>query len=634
MFNKLRNIPLPLAGIALLAAVYVAVRAFTVPFTWDESFSWLMYVRGHDWWPEINSEMAANNHLLNTWLIRLSEMVFGTSEFTLRLPNVVFSLLYFTAAFFFAKRQEKTLAQLAVFVVLAGHPYLLDYFGIARGYGLAHSLLLFGLWLLWKWCNGDKLYYAVGALAAFSLSCFASLTQLHVLAGATVVVVLRYLTLASSRQWEGRFVRVQLLLLPAAITYGLLIPYSIKLKEANALFFGPRGSWFQGTWRSVTDRMLYDLTCPEILRNILAALLMFTAIAGVTAAGVFMFRLLKRKTDNEKAFVFLLGGITAAAVFGPLLQYNLLKTKLLFERTALFYIPLLALMFVQLLRLILKQKMAAAVLYSSAIPALFIAAFAGNFTRVHDWADEQDMNLIVAEINKQLQPGKPITISSDWQFYPDLEFALAMNRFSENVNSKDIHDSDQVFDYLLVYDREMKKYSNFEIVKKFPRSQTSLLKLNPFPDLKRIAILAEDFEKITGKTPTKQYKDKFGKQSRALFCGGENTYPWDIEYAIPDSLSGKLFRLHTSFDAQRGIERNGYNIVVMLERSGERIEITGLRIDHCIYETNQWSKISSVVPLRTPLQSGDTLLIQFFMPSKSEMLIDNISFSAETFSQH
>jgi hypothetical protein len=634
MLNKLRTIPLPLAAVALLAAVYVVVRAVVVPFTWDESFSWLMYARGHDWWPEINSEMAANNHLLNTWLMRLSEMIFGTSEFTLRLPNVLFSLLYFTAAFFFAKRQEKTLAQLAVFIVLAGHPYLLDYFGIARGYGLAHSLLLFGLWLLWKWCNGEKLFYAVAALVAFSLSCFASLTQLHVLAGATVVVVARFLMLPSARQWEGRFVRVQLLLLPGAFTFGLLVPYSMELKAANALFFGPRGSWFQGTWRSVTDRMLYDLNCPTILLNILAALLLLTAIAGVIAAGIFMFRVVKRKANSETAFVFLLGGIIAASVFGPLIQYNLLKTKLLFERTALFYIPILSLMFVQLLRLIPKQQIAATVLYSSALPILFIIAFAGNFSRVHDWADEQDMNLIVAEINKQLQPEKAIAISSDWQFYPDLEFALAMNRFSENVNSKDIHDNDQAFDYLLVYDREMKKYSNFEIVKKFPRSRTSLLKLKSFPNLKRIALLTENFEKVNSKTPTKQYKDKYGKINRALLCGGENTYPWDIEYGIPDSLSGKLLRLHTSFDAQRGVERNGYNIVVMLERGGERIETTGLRIDHCIYENNKWSNTSSVVPLRTPLQSGDTLQIQLFMPSKSELLIDNISFSVETFSPY
>lgn len=634
MFNKPRNIPLPLTAVALLAVVYVVVRAFLVPFTWDESFSWLMYVRGHDWWPEINSEMAANNHLLNTWLMRLSEMVFGTSEFTLRLPNVVFSLLYFTAAFFFAKRQEKTLAQLAVFIVLAGHPYLLDYFGIARGYGLAHSLLLFGLWLLWKWCNGDKLYYAVGALAAFSLSCFASLTQLHVLAGATVVVVLRYLTLASSRQWEGRFVRVQLLLLPAAITFGLLVPYSLELKEANALFFGPRGSWFQGTWYSVTERMLYELNCPEFILNILAALLMLTAVSGIIAAGVVLFRIIKRKTNSETAFLFLLGGIATAAVLGPLLQYNLLKTKLLFERTALFYIPLLALLFVQLLRHIPKQKIAAAVLYTSAIPVLLIVAFAANFNRVNDWADEQDMNLIVAEINKQIKPATPITIASDWQFYPDLEFALAMKRFNGGVNSKDIHDSDLVFDYLLVYDREMKKYPNCEIVKKFPRSKTSLLKCKRFSDPERTQLLTENFEKVNSRMLTKTYTDKQGKVNRALHGGGDNTYPWDIKYAVPDSLSGKFLRLHTSFDALRGIERNGYNIVVMLERGGERIETTGLRIDYCVYETNKWSTVSSVIPLRTPLQSRDTLLIQFFTPSKSEMLIDNVSFSAETFSQY
>jgi hypothetical protein len=408
----------------------------------------------------------------------------------------------------------------------------------------------------------------------------------------------------------------------------------MKLKAANALFFGPRGSWFQGTWRSVTDRMLYDLNCPTILLNILAALLLLTAIAGIIVAGIFMFRVVKRKANSETAFVFLLGGIAAAAVFGPLLQYNLLKTKLLFERTALFYIPLLALTFVQLLRMIPKQKTASLVLYASAVPVLLIVAFAGNFNRVNDWADEQDMNLIIAEINKQVKPATPITIASDWQFYPDLEFALAMNRFSENVNSKDIHDSDLVFDYLLVYDREMKKYPNCEIVKKFPRSQTSLLKCKWFSDPERTQLLTENFEKFNSRMQTKTYTDKQGKTNRALLGGGENTYPWNIKYAVPDSLSGKFLRLHTSFDAQRGIERNGYNIVVMLERGGERIETTGLRIDYCIYETNKWTNVSSVVPLRTLLQSGDTVLLQFFMPSKSEMLIDNISFSAETFSQH
>ncbi|MGL5890444.1 MAG: hypothetical protein ACRC3B_11195, partial [Bacteroidia bacterium] len=405
-----------------------------------------------------------------------------------------------------------------------------------------------------------------------------------------------------------------------------------KLKEANALFFGPRGSWFQGTWYSVTERMLYDLNCPKIFLNILAALLLLTAMAGVIAAGVFMFRIVKRKASNENEFVFLLGGIVTAAVFGPLLQYNLLSTKLLFERTALFYIPLLALMFVQLLRMIPKQKISSAVLYVSAVPVLFIVALAGNFNRVYDWADERDMNVFVAEINKHLLPHKAIAIASDWQFFPDLEFAQAMGRFNNGVYFRDIHDSDIVFDYLLVYDREMMKYPNCTVVKKFPVSKTSLIKSASFSDFVTTAFITEDFEQTKNRRPVKQYKDKNGKANNALLCGDKNIYPWDIKYAVPDSLAGKYIRVQTAFDAQRGQERNGYNIIAMLQRNGEQIESNGLRIDNRLYETGTWSNISSVIPLRTPLQSGDTLLLQFFMPSKSEMLIDNISFSAETFS--
>jgi len=411
MWSKLRTLPLPPAALALAAVMYILVRAWVIPFTWDESFSWLIYVRGSEWWPDVNSEMSANNHLLNTWLMKLSEMFFGTSEFVLRLPNVLASLLYFSAAFLFARLQQKAVTQAAVFMVLAAHPYLLDYFGLARGYGLAHSLMFFGFWILWKWTTTAKLYYAFIALCCFSLACFASLTQVHVLAGVGIAVTVRYLLMPSSRLWEGRLVRIQLLLLPAAITVALLFPYSMQLKQAGALFFGVNGSWFRGTWFSLVERMSYGLSMHEFILNVIAALLLVIALSGIVAAFVLFFSVRRQKATAEQTFVFLLGTIAIAAVFGPLLQYNLFKTKLLFERTALFYLPLLLLIFVQLIQLIPRQKYQTIIYSISAFLFTIISAFSINTTYTRDWTHERDINLIIDAINKEI-----VSCSADTTF--------------------------------------------------------------------------------------------------------------------------------------------------------------------------------------------------------------------------
>src|SRR5205085_1395777 len=128
------------AGVALFAAT--VYRAATYPFTHDEALTYAGFTSEPFWAGD------ANNHLLNTWLMRACAVAFGTSELSLRLPNVLAFLLYLTCAMLLLERIDSTLTRVAGFVLLAMNPFVLDFFALARGYGLAMAFLLASLYLL------------------------------------------------------------------------------------------------------------------------------------------------------------------------------------------------------------------------------------------------------------------------------------------------------------------------------------------------------------------------------------------------------------------------------------------------------------------------------------------------------
>ena len=83
----------------------------------------------------------ANNHPLNTALVMLTT-AFSDDVFLIRLPNVVAGVLYLVTAALVASKTTKPLLSLAV---LALNPYLLEFFSLARGYGLAAALVMVAL---------------------------------------------------------------------------------------------------------------------------------------------------------------------------------------------------------------------------------------------------------------------------------------------------------------------------------------------------------------------------------------------------------------------------------------------------------------------------------------------------------
>jgi uncharacterized membrane protein len=96
--------------------------------------------------------MSANNHLLNTWLMKCSVNLFGESEFALRLPNVLAAGVYFFASgALLEKLFEKRWQIVLAFLVLTLNPFILDFFCVARGYGISLAMMMCGLLQITKY---------------------------------------------------------------------------------------------------------------------------------------------------------------------------------------------------------------------------------------------------------------------------------------------------------------------------------------------------------------------------------------------------------------------------------------------------------------------------------------------------
>jgi hypothetical protein len=130
---------------AFLVFAYVLYRAYHLSFTFDEIVS-------YDLLQGFSLETAgqsANYHLLNSYLMKACNAAFGDSELSLRLPNVLAFIIYLIAAIRIGSLIRKEY-RLHTLILLTSMPFLLDFFSLARGYGLGVGFVLLSLSFLYS----------------------------------------------------------------------------------------------------------------------------------------------------------------------------------------------------------------------------------------------------------------------------------------------------------------------------------------------------------------------------------------------------------------------------------------------------------------------------------------------------
>ena len=155
-------------GVAFCLFIFslTLIRAATTAITYDEATTYLLYCRENLleketlWWFYAGNGAIANNHWLNTFLIWITEKITNIqySEFMIRLPILSLYAVYLIAA---CRALKKGLISFPMLIFLAGNYYLSEFYGLARGYGMANTFVfLFCLsYLQWKNSNFDRMRY-------------------------------------------------------------------------------------------------------------------------------------------------------------------------------------------------------------------------------------------------------------------------------------------------------------------------------------------------------------------------------------------------------------------------------------------------------------------------------------------
>lgn len=173
-------------GLFLLLLVYLVLRTINVPLADDEAITVLEYARMDlvDIFTNNNSFLTANNHLLHTLLVKFITSFASHSEFLIRLPNLFGFTLFFWSivALLYGKRYW----QLALIIIVL-NPYLLEFFSLARGYGLGIGLMFAScVWLM----KSAKVYKARTLYLSFLLALLAALANFTLLYSFLAISVL------------------------------------------------------------------------------------------------------------------------------------------------------------------------------------------------------------------------------------------------------------------------------------------------------------------------------------------------------------------------------------------------------------------------------------------------------------
>ncbi len=135
--------------ISITLLIFMVKRTAEAAFTFDEAATYLNYISASPM--AVFNFNSANNHLINTLLTKLAWVLGGSSEFVLRLPNLLAFAVYLLFSFLILDRFVKNkIIAVCGYILLSLNPYVLDFFSLCRGYGLSLAFLMASLFFFFS----------------------------------------------------------------------------------------------------------------------------------------------------------------------------------------------------------------------------------------------------------------------------------------------------------------------------------------------------------------------------------------------------------------------------------------------------------------------------------------------------
>ncbi len=403
---------------------YTVLRAFYASFTHDEAISYNVVIAKNYF------EYAANNHLLNTWLMAFCAGIFGESELSLRLPNILLFLFYLFFCAKLIKRSSKNSLIFFALPLLLLNPFVLDFFSLARGYGLSMGFMVASLYYFLRknYTDASREGFIKDFCFSMGYATLAVVSNLALINFYIALLVLfsgHYILLVRKEQGKGlrKYMRFFILVILAGIPLFLSLKRLLILSRAGDLYVGA-GS-IDESISSFIERSCYHQPYPVWFSEILQSFIKFIFPAGL------ILTLLRKKFNSP---LIKLGALMTLILTGLYLEHYLFSTLFPMGRTGIYFIPLfgffiyyLFVQFVSSQKPQLQTIFIVSGLLVISLPLTIHFFRTINFDHSFEWKYETHTKEVVLGIENK---NKKMVLGHNWIFGPAINYYVRSKKLN------------------------------------------------------------------------------------------------------------------------------------------------------------------------------------------------------------
>ncbi len=475
--NKFNNIPIIsilYIVVGFLIFFYIITRSIVLDITFDEA--WTL----RDFVPQSLTNILtytscdANNHLLNTILIKFFYSLFPDTLFVARLPNLIASLVFII----FAQRTCKMFLSYKIgficFIILLTNPFLLDFFSQARGYGLALGFQMASLYYLLKYIKKAHPKYIVKMLIFSFFGVLSVFVMINFFIAEICVIVLLSLLNSKKYSWKPSIIYSFIF---STILFIIIFTPITKLVENNCLYYGGRNNFYQDTLLSLTQFSIYSPSIKPIVNLILNIfIILFSCV-------------LFYSFKNKQSLISLKNGIILIlflCIIAVILQYYIFDTLYVLDRAALYFYPLIILTLFFSLNDISNNF----IIYSMLIVLLLF--FELNFSKNANFkktalnyfeAHTEEIFEIINNVG--IKENRMIKIDFSWPFESSFKYYISKQKYSNIIlvkNPNNRTDLNLEFDFYIYLSRQIDIANYWAKSEKILYFQNNVFKFIEFPE--------------------------------------------------------------------------------------------------------------------------------------------------------
>ncbi len=481
-----KKFPLQLSLVILSAVCllwYVLYKASHTSFTHDESYTYTHYV--HQAFMDIISYKTpyTNNHILNTVFMKYCEAFFGSSELILRLPNIMAFIIYsFFTVLLFYKFCPKLV--LPFYLILALNPHLLDFFTLARGYGLSFAFLMMSLYYLSSYFISKQNKHLILFNASAFLAVMSNFSLLNYYVAALIVynIVLFILSKLDALNNPYHFYKQNKINLIALVISGMVLYEPLRrISKMNLLDFGGKNGFLEDTVSTAVYSLFYEMNVTDFYLTIFKILILLTV--AITFILIFL-KIIKKDLAFFQSQITLvtIHLILMAMVVITIMQHVFLGNDFYIHRFALFFYPLfmsnLAFLIIYFYNRGLKKT---GTLIGVLLAGLLIFNLYTNYNLNYykDWKYDKDTKLVMQQLvlEHQTSPDKQMRLGINWLLEPGTNFYRYIwdLRWMNPTHRRGVHKNDHYL-YMFKSDKEYEGFKNKPVLYANESSGMVLLK--------------------------------------------------------------------------------------------------------------------------------------------------------------